>query len=487
MNGQYEHEGVVYSEPLPRVVLVSPLDLQTPLVARRHNTKQCGLISPRDGLIGRIDSPAPPHEIDVFIVHDVVRASNGAITWPSGYADTLGSFCTVIVKRGGICVFLSSEVDSNLLGLANLGIEWQPSIKIWPGRSAHQIHRSTYPMLCAFVENHWAQAKTYIAVFRSANVVSGNELIPVATDSSGTIYVGVHPGPDGLGSIIFLPGYSELDEALNTLLVEALPEMAPHLFPFRRDLSWLKDTALVHPSAVRLESEKEAARKHLDDQIAALDKRIHAIKTGDQYVMDLVTTAGDPLKEAVRRVLTELITAAGISDAVVVDADADPSLRGGTDKREDLRVEWREHVFLLNVAGRERFLTPTSLNQASRYQRLYLTATGVSVDRVHSLLVANFDYGQGKDPRRRGLMFGTGTADARERLMAERHGAISTWDLYQILRAVQREEIKLTDEALLRLLTTEGIFDLSVWLSDARSLSDSARSTAVQDSPSSSP
>lgn len=56
-------------------------------------------------------------------------------------------------------------------------------------------------------------------------------------------------------------------------------------------------------------------------------------------------------------------------------------------------------------------------------------------------------------------MFGTGSTEAQERLVAAGHGALSTYDLYRLIRGVQRKEITLTPEALLRFLTPTGILD----------------------------
>ena len=84
--------------------------------------------------------------------------------------------------------------------------------------------------------------------------------------------------------------------------------------------------------------------------------------------------------------------------------------------------------------------------------------------KVHSLLVANFNYGDGCDPRKRGEMFGTGTAEGQDRLTSEGHGAIATYDLYRLIRSVQREEDQLGCEDLQRLLETEGIFNFDTFI-----------------------
>lgn len=93
MHEPYEHKGVTYSETLPRIVLVSPFVSDRQLVDRGHNVKQCVAQYSRSASIGQIDSPAPPYEIDVLIVHDAMRtSSNGVIKWPSGYTEAFSRF-----------------------------------------------------------------------------------------------------------------------------------------------------------------------------------------------------------------------------------------------------------------------------------------------------------------------------------------------------------------------------------------------------------
>lgn len=116
------------------------------------------------------------------------------------------------------------------------------------------------------------------------------------------------------------------------------------------------------------------------------------------------------------------------------------------------------------LAGRERFFKHASINQLSEHRRLYLRATPIPIDKLHSLLIANFNYAHGEDPRKRGQIFDSGgTVEASERLLAEGHGVISTWDLHQILRGIQRGEIVLSAMSLRRLLLVEGIFDVKRW------------------------
>jgi hypothetical protein len=65
-------------------------------------------------------------------------------------------------------------------------------------------------------------------------------------------------------------------------------------------------------------------------------------------------------------------------------------------------------------------------------------------------------------------MFGLATDEAAERLSAEGHGAIETCGLFRLLRAVQRRQVSLTSDILMRLLYSVGMVDMSEFLASLR-------------------
>src|SRR5262249_11537859 len=233
---------------------------------------------------------------------------------------------------------------------------------------------------------------------------SSPALTPLLQDASGVFYAAA--GWDrrpGEGLVLFLPDYGEQVGILHELLSDVLPQVAPHLFPFRHDLAWLKEPDFLHPRVLALQNQKAELDREADRKMEEIDQQIKAIEAAESHVADLLTAAGDRLKTAVNRVIKELFAKAGIGDAVIIDLDIEPYLRDGDrNKREDLRIEWAGDVFLLDVAGREQIVRQPSLNQLSQHRRLFLQATQMPGDRVHSLLVANFNYAGGMDPRARG-------------------------------------------------------------------------------------
>lgn len=261
--------------------------------------------------------------------------------------------------------------------------------------------------------------------------------------------------------IICLPDYGDRADILESLLSGVLPQIAPHLFPFRYDLSWLNEPEFTHPRVLALQVNKQVVRDEAQRKLDSLEEQIRVHELGEQHLRDLLASAGDPLKSAVRETLEQLLKLAGVAGVEVLDVDADPALRGASrQEREDLRIQWGDKIFLLNVAGREQFFKETSINQMDRRQKLFAWDNpAVSAKSVQSLLIANFNYAGGLDPRKRAEMFGTGTAQARHRLEDAGYGAISTFDLYRLLRTVQRNEVSMRAEDLVKLLSTEGILD----------------------------
>lgn len=467
MSIEYEHNGFVYHEPLPRVLLANfGPNLGPSLKQRSHNVKICESRVPAGGGHRILSSPCPSHETDIILVRDQKYQAGppfaGNIEWPEGHFESFANFVSHVASRYGACVFFAGVPPAGLHGAFN--ISPVPSNQFYPGRSVHRLPPAPgFEPLSSFVARHVGQGERYVGLHQSNPLPV---MTPLLEDASGVLYACAGRNrQSSQGLVLFLPDFGEEAEIFDELLSDVLPQVMPHLFPFRHDLSWLKEREFRHPRILELEEVKDSLLSETATKLADIDQRIKGIDETESYLRDLITTAGDQLKNAVNRVLCELFKAAGISDAMIVDVDADPQLRGGdSNKREDLRVEWANAIFLLNVGGREQFFRPTSLNQLSQHHRLFVQGQTSLGAHVHSLLMANFNYAAGMDPRKRGDMFGSGTADARERLLAEGHGAISTFDLYRLIRAVQKNEIQLQAETVRKLLRTEGILDFETFL-----------------------
>lgn len=477
MPSEYEYEGVTYHELLPRVLLLNfKPGVAAFLKNRLHNAKSCTMTVGASQIYA--ESPVGPHEVDILFVRDMpervgddLRYFTGLIAWPSGHSQNADTFFGQVLKHGGICVFFISRPPGGFL--AGVQMNARPDRELLAGKTAHRVVPSTeFKGLCEFVERHIKDGGSYVGLNKSAPTVVG--LLEDTSGIAGIAYAAVDREPSGgKGLGICLPDYGENSDVLDELLSDYLPDCAPHLFPFRRDLSWLRDAEFRHPAIKALEERKADIQSEAQARLQAIDSEIEDLESSESHLRDLLTTAGDSLKAAVQQTLTALFSAAGVTDATILDVDADPELRGGRpNMREDIRIAWRGRAFLLDVSGRERHFRQGSLNQLSEHHRLY-RKEHQAVD-IHSLLIGNFNYGDGTDPRRRGFMFGSTTADLEERLLSEGHGAIGTYDLYRIARAGQRGQIQLSAERIQDLLNTEGILDYAKFVASCGSASASS-------------
>ena len=82
MAEEYEHDGVIYHEPLPRILLVNfPSAFNEELASRGHNSTLCEEDSgPHIGL----RFPKPANEVDIILVRDSnALAKSGTSTAPA--------------------------------------------------------------------------------------------------------------------------------------------------------------------------------------------------------------------------------------------------------------------------------------------------------------------------------------------------------------------------------------------------------------------
>ena len=405
MTGPYEHEDVIYHEPLPRIVLANFPEFTTKaeLAAASYNVRSCSV--QRVDQFARLSSPVPPHDVDVFLVADrparfwagqppkqYSLPFSGSVLLPSGFEDSLQVFCAQVLGHGGVCVFFIGDPNGSLLRNASLLVTPDPRHKLWSGQTAHrEPNPSGFESVAGFVSRHLGDSKVCVGLNVDPSLTAAR-LIEDAASVPYAVAIKIPGSRSGL--LICVPDYGDRTDVLNDLLSAALPDLAPHLFPFRHDLSWMKEPDFRHPEINAIEDQKNALRKELHERIEALDKRIELIKQDELYLQSLLTTDGDLLKSAVKEALQQVLSAAGVADAQIIDSDLDPSLRDSeTKRREDLRIEWRGKVILVNAAGRAQHLRPTSINQLDQHQRLFLRANPTtSTENVHSVLIANFNY-----------------------------------------------------------------------------------------------
>ena len=71
-----------------------------------------------------------------------------------------------------------------------------------------------------------------------------------------------------------------------------LPELAPHLFPFRHDFSWLKEPDFTHPTVGTLEAQKLVVREAKQKELEKIEQQIHTVEQSEEYL----TTGSWPMR-----------------------------------------------------------------------------------------------------------------------------------------------------------------------------------------------
>jgi hypothetical protein len=478
MDAEYKHEGLIYQEPLPRIGLINFSDTTSQsLIAKSHNVVSCPLR--REGNENKITAPKSPHDMDILLIRDQGNLETSLVATAAGRHELkalitfsefvlLGSgvtmrfdaFCQAVIDKGGLCVFFVSRPHGNLLSKSGRGLIPNDQKVAITGSTTFKVNPHVkYEALTSFVDRSRRIPKFYLGI-------DGQHAESLLEDSARNRLVAVktQEGVQKPGAILCLPDYGDDPNILHSLLSEVLPEISSFLFPFRFDTSWLDDPLFANPAIAGLETQKSTIRSHADQQVTQLDSQIQTIKQGEKYMTDILLTGDDELKKAVKQALEEIFRIVGMASAKVIDVDDDPTLRDGSRQfREDLRIELGTHVILIDVAGNDNPMKESRINQLDKHKRQYLTSNTGVANKTHSLLIANYNKRGGGNPSTRGQMFGTGTDQAAARLTDAGHSAISTLDVFRLIRGLQGGDISLREEEVRSFLMGDGILDFDVF------------------------
>lgn len=149
---------------------------------------------------------------------------------------------------------------------------------------------------------------------------------------------------DGRPVVLVVPQLADKAGFLDELLTMVLPEYLPDLFPEIATGAWTHRPEYELPTIAELRAEKTRVEEEMRVAIASLDKQIEAEHAANGWIHDLITATGDELVNAVKRALAEL----GFSAVVDVDEIRD---NAGQSRREDLRIEDRELVLVVDIKG----------------------------------------------------------------------------------------------------------------------------------------
>lgn len=164
----------------------------------------------------------------------------------------------------------------------------------------------------------------------------------------------------GKGLTIVLPQIARKAAFLRELMATALPELSPHLFPEIERGSWTNRIEYELPRIAELQSEQARIVAEAKAAIARLDSDIEAERATNGWLHDLLTGTGDSLVMAIKRALGEI----GFERVIDVDEIRDQE---GKSRREDLRIEDRSPLLIIDIKGIGGYPTDEDATQANKH------------------------------------------------------------------------------------------------------------------------
>ncbi|RQS26946.1 hypothetical protein DIE03_21630 [Burkholderia sp. Bp8992] len=213
---------------------------------------------------------------------------------------------------------------------------------------------------------------------------------------------------------------------LDELLTTVLPECLPDLFPGIATGAWTHRPEYELPRVAELRSERIRIEEEARAAIAALDGQIDAEKAENGWIHDLLTETGDELVNAVKRALTEI----GFLKVVDVDEIRDQAKQS---RREDLRIEDRHPVLVVDIKGIGGRPTDEDATQANKHALIHSRES--KNPEVQGLSIINHERHIPPLERDNGMPF-------REELLTVADetslGLMTSFDLYRILVNMRR-------------------------------------------------
>lgn len=189
-------------------------------------------------------------------------------------------------------------------------------------------------------------------------------------------------GKEGRLVTLVVPQLADKAAFLDELLTTVLPEYVPDLFPEIATGAWTHRPEYELQKITELRVEKTRIEEDTRAAIAALDDQIKSERTANGWLHDLLTATGDDLVSAVKRALVEI----GFTAVVDVDEIRD---QAGQSRREDLRIEDRSPVLVVDIKGIGGRPSDEDAIQANKHAMIHMRESGNP--NVHGLSIINHE------------------------------------------------------------------------------------------------
>ena len=230
------------------------------------------------------------------------------------------------------------------------------------------------------------------------------------------------------GLILMIPQIIDKASFLSDLLTDILPVVKPSLFPQNGKGKWVNENEYKLPQAVLLEAKKKAIEEKCKEEINEVNQEIEEIQKQYNWLYDLLTTFDKPLVEAVKEALAFI----GFMKVVDVDIERD---KDGKTRREDLQIQEKSPALIVDVKGIGGLPSDDEALQADKHASIRMREWRRT--DVEGLTIINHQRHLPALKRDNEKPFRKEILDAAD---AHRLKLITTWDLYRLIRNIQKNK-----------------------------------------------
>lgn len=253
----------------------------------------------------------------------------------------------------------------------------------------------------------------------------GDEWVALAVNKFGECVAAALEKEGRLVALV-VPQLADKAGFVDELLTSVLPEYLPDLFPGITTGAWTHQPQYELPRVAELRREKTRVEEEMRATVATLDDQIVAEQAANGWIHDLLTATGDELVNAVKRALAEV----GFSAIVDVDEIRD---NAGQSRREDLRLEDRKPVLVVDIKGIGGRPTDEDATQANKHALIH--ARESKNPEVQGLSIINHERHMPPLERDNAMPF-------RQELLTVAEetdlGLMTSFDLYRIIVNMRR-------------------------------------------------
>ena len=282
-------------------------------------------------------------------------------------------------------------------------------------------------LLTKFIKN----SKFFCTLKRNYKISEENwiPLLKNKYDSTVSAVISRTYGQDKHTWILIFPQFSNKSNFILELF-QLLPNLAPHLFPYYEGNLWLHKREYELPQVNELEEIKKEIKRKCDYEIGKIDLQIEEEKENNKFWYDLIRETGDPLVQAVIKVLHIL----GFEQIVDVDKEIKTEAESGL-LREDIQIKDKSPILIVDVKGIADLPSDAEATQAHRHATMRMKE--LNRTDINCLTIINHQRNiqplnrENNKPYRQELLDGASQMDL---------GLMTAWDLYRLLRSFLRNK-----------------------------------------------